>query len=230
MKEGVTTTMKRRKRGGAGRTPHGWLPPLSYIYVGHAPLLTHLVASIPYLVALHHGCCLSEALPKLLATNTWRSGGGGVPADPYFRCLAGLRVWRSSSNRTCIRVRGRCHLWRRVHNLMIVKWTTMSTTSSERLRRLRASSSTLHRQRLCGNVISATGLRGLVYRCYHLVEFSWLVYVFMRRNFFVFLCYKPISGIRAISMRSWYARLEHMWMWALMIMLLQFFVFWIIVA
>jgi hypothetical protein len=32
---------------------------------------------------LHHGCCLSEALPKLLATNTWRSGGGGVSVDPY---------------------------------------------------------------------------------------------------------------------------------------------------
>jgi hypothetical protein len=51
---------------------------------------THFVVSIPYLVAPHHGCCLSEALPKLLATNTWRSGGGGgVSADPYFRCPAG---------------------------------------------------------------------------------------------------------------------------------------------
>jgi hypothetical protein len=29
--------MKRRKGGGAGRTPHGWLPPLYYIHVGHAP-------------------------------------------------------------------------------------------------------------------------------------------------------------------------------------------------
>jgi hypothetical protein len=24
----------------------------------------------------------------LLATNTWKSGGGGVSADPYFRCPA----------------------------------------------------------------------------------------------------------------------------------------------
>jgi hypothetical protein len=41
---------------------------------------------------------------------------------------------------------------------------------------------------------------------------------------FCFPCYKPISDIRAISMRSWYARLEHMEMWALVIMLLLFFV------
>jgi hypothetical protein len=45
-------------------------------------------------------------------------------------------------------------LWRLVHDLVIVKWTTTSTTSSERLRQLRASSSSLHRQRLCGNVKS----------------------------------------------------------------------------
>jgi hypothetical protein len=45
--------------------------PFSPIYIGYIPLLQmHLVVSIPYLVAPHHGCCLSEALPKLLATNT----------------------------------------------------------------------------------------------------------------------------------------------------------------
>jgi hypothetical protein len=121
MKEGVTTTMKRRKGGGAGRTPHGGLS-LSPIYMLDMLLFSqHLVASIPYLVAPHHGCCLSEALSKLLATNTWRSGGGGVSADPYFRCPAGPRAWRSSPNRTCIRVRGRRRLWRRVHDLVIVK-------------------------------------------------------------------------------------------------------------
>jgi hypothetical protein len=60
--------------------------PLSPIYMLDILLFSqHLVASIPCLVAPHHSCCLSEALPKLLATNTWRSGGGGVPADPYFR-------------------------------------------------------------------------------------------------------------------------------------------------
>jgi hypothetical protein len=72
MKEGVTTTMKRRKGVGAGRTPHGWLS-LSPIYIGYIFVLQrHLVVSIPYLVAPHHGCCLSKALPKLLATNTWK--------------------------------------------------------------------------------------------------------------------------------------------------------------
>jgi hypothetical protein len=166
--------------------------PLSPIYMLDMLLFSqHLVGSIPYLVAPHHGCCLSEVLPKLLATNTWRSGGGGVPADPYFRCPAGPRAWRSSPNRTCIRVRGRRRLWCRVHDLVTVKWTTTSTMSSEWLCRLRASSSTLHRKRLCGNVIPATGLWGLVNCCYHLVQFSWLVYVFMRRKIFVFYATNP---------------------------------------
>jgi len=142
---GLPPPWRGEKREGLAAPLMGGCP-LSPIYMLDMLLFsTHLVASIPYLVAPHHGCCLSEALPKLLATNTWRSGGGGVPADPYFRCPAGPRAWRSSPNRTCIRVRGRCHLWRRVHDLMIVKWTTTLTTSSEQLRRLRASSSTLHR-------------------------------------------------------------------------------------
>jgi hypothetical protein len=41
---------------------------------------------------------------------------------------------------------------RQVNNY--VKWTTTSNTSSEWLRRLRASSSSLHWQRLCRNVKS----------------------------------------------------------------------------
>jgi hypothetical protein len=65
----------------------------------------------------------------LLATNTWRSGGGwGVPVDPYFRYPTGPRAWRTSPNRTCDRVRRRHQLWRLVHNLEIVKWMTTSTT------------------------------------------------------------------------------------------------------
>jgi hypothetical protein len=98
------------------------------------------------------------------------SGGSLLPLP---RWTEGVK--ESMSSCTCDRARGRCQLWHRVHDLVIVKWTTTSTTSSERLRRLRASSSTLHRQRLCGNVIPASGLWGLVNRCYHLVEFSWLV-------------------------------------------------------
>jgi hypothetical protein len=107
----------------------------------------------------------------LLATNTWRSGGGGgVPADPYFRCPAWPRAWRTSPNRTCDQVRRCRRMWRLVHDCKIVKWTTISTTSSERLRWLRTSSSSLHRQCLCGNVIPASGLRGLVNRCFYLVD------------------------------------------------------------
>jgi hypothetical protein len=100
-------------------------------------------------------------------------------------------VEESTSSCTCDRARGRCQLWRRVHDLVIVKWTT---TSSERLRRLRASSLTLHRQRLCGNVIPASDLRGLVNHCYHLVEFSWLV-LCLCVEIFCFICYEPISVI-----------------------------------
>jgi hypothetical protein len=161
MKEGVTNTMKRRKRVGAGHTPHGWLP-LSPIYIGYTPLLsTHLVLSIPYLVAPHHGCCLSKALPTWLATNTWRSGGGGVPANPYFRCPLD-------------RGHGGCH-----QTIHVTEYGgaagcgalyTILRSSSLQLRRLRMSSSSLHRQRLCMNVNPASCLRGLVNRCFHLVD------------------------------------------------------------
>jgi hypothetical protein len=65
--------------------------PLYPIYIGYIPLLQkHLVVSIPYLVAPNHGCCLSEALPKLLATNTWkkwrrrRSSGGSLLPLPHW--------------------------------------------------------------------------------------------------------------------------------------------------
>jgi hypothetical protein len=51
IKERVTTTMKRRKRGGVGRTSHGWLPPHSYIYIGHTPLLPAL-SCFPFLTLL----------------------------------------------------------------------------------------------------------------------------------------------------------------------------------
>jgi hypothetical protein len=102
MKERVTTTMKRKKGQGLAAPLHGLLPPSPIYMLDMLLFYTHLVVSIPYLVAPHYDCCLSEALPKLLATNTWRSGGGGgVPADPYFRCPTGPRAWRKSPNYTC---------------------------------------------------------------------------------------------------------------------------------
>jgi hypothetical protein len=176
-RRGLPPPGRGKKGEGLAAPLHGLLPPSPIYMLDMLLFYTHLVVSIPYLVAPHHGCCLCKALPKLLATNTWRSGGGGVPADPYFCCPAGPRAWRMSPNRTCDRVRRRRRLWRLIHDLEIVKWTTTSTTSSERLCRLCASSSSLHRQHLCRNVIPASGHRGLVLRCYHLVEFSWLVCV-----------------------------------------------------
>jgi hypothetical protein len=95
MKEGVTTTMKRRKKGGAGRTPHGWLP-LSPIYMLDILLFSlHLVASIPYLVAPHHGCCLSEALPKFVShkhLENWRRRSSGGSLLPLPRWTEGMEV------------------------------------------------------------------------------------------------------------------------------------------
>ena len=38
-----------------------------------------------------------------------------------------------------------------------------------------------------------------------------------RRKFFCFLCIEPISGIRASSMRRCFVRLEHIEMWALIL-------------
>jgi hypothetical protein len=156
MKEGVTTTMKRKRGKGLAAFLHGLLLPSPIYMLDMLLFYRHLVVSIPYLVAPHHGCCLSEALPKLLATNTWRRGGGGVSVDPYFRCPAGPRAWRTSPNRTCDRVWRRRWLWRLVYDLVIVKWTTTSTTSSERLCRLRQVNDYVDYVRLCrvfiGNV------------------------------------------------------------------------------
>jgi hypothetical protein len=70
MKEGVTTTMKRKKGQGLATPLHGLLPPSPIYMLEMLLFYTHLVVSIPYLVAPHHGFFLSKALPKLLATNT----------------------------------------------------------------------------------------------------------------------------------------------------------------
>jgi hypothetical protein len=89
------------------------------------------------------------------------------PVDPFFRCPAGPRVWRRRRQTVRVTEYGGAAGCGALY--------TIIRSSSERLHRLRASSSSLHRQRLCGNVIPTSGLRGLVLRCYHLVEFSWLV-------------------------------------------------------
>jgi hypothetical protein len=178
--KGVTHLMKGlpppwRGEKGVGVDAHLWAaPPFSYIR-WHLVLssVRHLVHSIRYLVAPPIRKTLSEALPKLLATNTWRSGGGGggVPTDPNFLCPAGPKAWRTSRNHTCDRVRNR--------TVRVTEYGgatgcgalyTIFSSSSERLRRLCTSSSSLHRQCLCGNENLASSLRGLVNRCFHLVD------------------------------------------------------------
>jgi hypothetical protein len=47
MKEGVTTTMKRKRGKGLAAPLHGLLPPFSYIYVGMLLFYTHLVVFHP---------------------------------------------------------------------------------------------------------------------------------------------------------------------------------------
>jgi hypothetical protein len=124
----VTTTMNRRK--GRGWPHPSWAVAPSPIYMLDMLLFMSYTLSLssPTLL-LHYGGCLSEALPKFLATNTWRSGrGGGVPVDPYLRSPAGPRAWRTSPNRTCDRVRRRHRLWHLVHDLEILKGMTMLTT------------------------------------------------------------------------------------------------------
>jgi hypothetical protein len=188
MKRGVTTmkrTMKRRRATLAGH-PLGDCPsspikgpPLLHIH-------THIGSS-----SLPQSFCpkIHLGLAKLcrIVSSSFTHLEKCVlecPADPFFRCPTGPRAWRS--RRWAIRVSeyGGAAGCGAVYTIL---WS-----SSEPLRRLRTSSSTLHRKHFCGNVIPATGLRGLVNHCYHLVVFSWLVYVFMHRKFFCFLCYKPI--------------------------------------
>jgi hypothetical protein len=90
-------------------------------------------------------------LLTLLATNTWRSGGGGgVPADPYFRCPAGPRAWRRRRQAVRVTEYGGAAGCGALYTIL--------RSSSEQLHRLRVSSSSLHRQRLCRNVIPAFGL------------------------------------------------------------------------
>lgn len=148
--EGVTFPWRRGLpppwRGEKGRGwPHpSWVAAPSLLYIcwtySSSPN-THLVASIPHLVAPHHGCCLSEALPKLLATNTWRSGGGGVPADPFFRCPAGPRAWRSRRRAVRVTEHGGAATCSAGYTIL--------RSSSEPRRRLRQVNDYVHYVRLC---------------------------------------------------------------------------------
>jgi hypothetical protein len=147
------------------RTPQGGCPLLPYKNPPvSSKLHTHWFFLSPAKLLPQNPSWLSEALPDCqFEFHTL----GEVCVGVSGRSLLLLPRWtedveESTMSCTCDRARGRCRLWRRVHDLVIVKWTTMLTTSSEWLSRLYVSSSTLHRQHLCGNVIPASGHRGLV--------------------------------------------------------------------
>jgi hypothetical protein len=137
MKEGVTTTMKRRKRGGAGRTPHGWLPPLSYIYVGHAPLLLTLSCFHPLPCCSTPWLLLKRSAAEIVShqhLEKWRRRSSGGSLLPLPRWTEGMEVVTEpyvypstgapSVVAPCTRSRDR----QVNHYVDYVKWTTMSTT------------------------------------------------------------------------------------------------------
>jgi hypothetical protein len=84
------------------------------------------------------------------------------PADPFFCCPAGPRAWRSRWWAVRVTKHGSAAGCGAVYTILWSSSEPLRRLSSEQLCRLRASPSTLHRQRLCGNVIPASGHRGLV--------------------------------------------------------------------
>src|SRR6266540_7002622 len=126
----------------------------------------------------------------------------------YFRCPAGMRDRRSSSSCTCDRVRRCCPF-------AALVFITILRSASDPLHRPREPFSL----KLCvfkGELILTT-----VYPLLASSRFDLGAFVVATVGiFFCFLCNELISGTRAVSMRRCFVRLEHICMWALMIMLL----------
>jgi hypothetical protein len=89
---------------------------------------------MPYLVAPKHGSCLSEALPKSLATNTWKKwsrrsfGGSLLPLPRWTEGMEDVTepyVWPNTEEPPVVAPCTRS--WDRQVNVY-VKWTTMFTT------------------------------------------------------------------------------------------------------
>jgi hypothetical protein len=166
-------------QNGLGRTPPWAATLFSYIYVGHAPLLHTLSSFHPLPCCSTLWLLLKRSVAEIVShqhLEKWRRRSSGGSLLPLPRWTEGMEdvtesyVWPSTEAPLVVAPCTRS--WdRRVNDYVdYVKWTTLSTTSSEQLHRLRASLSSLYRQCLCGNVILASGLRGLVNRCFHLVD------------------------------------------------------------
>jgi hypothetical protein len=120
-------------RGGAPpwdrRTPLMGFPLLSYKRSSSPPSSHTLDPSLFLIVVAPPSTLLSEALPKLyfvvhtlVGVCVGVSGGSLLPLPSSTE-----GVEETSASRTCDRVRRRRRLWRLVHDLEIIKWTTAST-------------------------------------------------------------------------------------------------------
>jgi hypothetical protein len=104
--------------------------------------------------------------------------------DPFFSCPAGSRAWRRRRQAVRVTEYGGAAGCGALYTIL--------RSSSERLCRLCVSLSSLHRQRLCGNINPASGLRGLVNRGFPLEMFLASLCSCVG-FFFCFLCYEPIK-------------------------------------
>lgn len=197
--------------------PLGVAAPLSYIQRGGGPL-SHTLLKRPFGWSLlpplagppHEQWLKRSSAQKVFSTTTttpqccWSSRG-----IHYFRCPAGTRDRRSSSSRTCDRVRKCCPF-------AALIFTT-----------LRLASDRLHQPRETFSLTKLSVCEGESFqnRYQYLLDLILACLWLQPQENFCFLCNEPFSGIRARFMRRCFVRLEHIWMWALMIMLLHTFVY-----
>jgi hypothetical protein len=94
MKEGVTTTMKRKKGARAGRTPPWAAAPLVlYIYVGHAPLLHTLSCFHPLPCCSTPWLLLKRSAAEIVGhqhLEKWRRRSSGGSLLPLPRWTEGI--------------------------------------------------------------------------------------------------------------------------------------------
>jgi hypothetical protein len=170
----------RGKGEGLGRTLPWAASPFSYIYVGHAPLLHTLSCFHPLPCCSTLWLLLKRSATEIVShqhlEKWWRRRSSSGSLLPMPRWTEGMEdvtelyVWPSTVALPVVAPCTRSCDYQVKNYVDYVKWTTTLTTSSERLRRLRASLSILHRQRLYGNVKSRFRSSRVSLHCYHLVD------------------------------------------------------------